>query len=350
MYTDSPQPYHGGDPVRDNATALQAVQDLANDLTGGANMVYSGFTLSVVSGMQVQVAAGFCRANGLRAATVLTTLTINTTSTQPRYTIIRVTVTPNNPNGTDPVTGNNLVADTNVVDFVDGTPGASPAKPTLSSAYQVQVGSILLPAGTSALASGMLNTLDCAPNSQGPDGAELVSSLTHRQTNITSSASAHGIKQGSGNAFDADTVDGQHASAFQPAGDYDAAGAAAAVDSNLTAETTNRTNADTVLTNALNAHEGQSIYTGVTHGEESRRGHATGISITSGQGQVLVATITFSPAMAGAPQSISLTLDAPNPGGAPPYAPPGAVTASGFQIWMSTAGTYTGGVYWRADS
>jgi len=115
VYTDSPQPYHGGDPVRDNATALQAVQDLANDLTGGANMVYSGFTLSVVSGMQVQVAAGFCRANGLRAATVLTTLTINTTSTQPRYTIIRVTVTPNNPNGTDPVTGNNLVADTNAL-------------------------------------------------------------------------------------------------------------------------------------------------------------------------------------------------------------------------------------------
>lgn len=348
VYADSPQPYHGGDPNRDLATVLSVPQQLMQDLAGGANLVISGFTLSVLSGMQVQVAAGICWANGLRAATVSTPLTINTTSTQPRYTIIRVTVMPNNPVGTDGTTGNNLIADTNAVDFVDGTPGATPIKPTLASAYQVQVGSILLPAGTSTLTSGMLNTLDCAPNSQGPDGAELVSSFTHRQTNITSSASAHGIKQGSGNAFDADTVDGQHASAFQPAGSYDAAGAAATVAGNLTTESTTRASADTVLTNALNAHEGQSIYTGITHGEESRRGHVTGISITGGMGQVQVATITFSPAMAGTPQCITLTMDQPNPGGAPPYAQ--SPSSTGFQIWMSTAGTYNGGVYWRADS
>jgi hypothetical protein len=41
-------------------------------------------------------------------------------------------------------------------------------------------------------------------------------------------------------------------------------------------------------------------------------------------------------------------MDTANPGGAPPV--PQSVSATGFSIAMSTAGTYNGGVYWRADN
>lgn len=192
-YVDGPKPYHSGDAVRDIGTCLTATQQLMQDLTGGLNPVFSGFTLTAAGGMQVQVGAGICWANGLRAATVQTTLTLNPTTTNPRYTIIRVTVVPNNPDGTDGTTGNSLVADTNAVDFVDGAAANPPAKPVLSSAYQVQVGSVLLPANTSTITSAMLSTLDCSPNSVGPFGAELPNSLTHRQASLAS-AVVHGFQ------------------------------------------------------------------------------------------------------------------------------------------------------------
>lgn len=308
VYTDSPLPYHGSDPTRDIAAALSVPQQLMQDLTGGANLVISGFTLTRGSGMQLQVAAGICWANGLRAATILSTLNITPTTTQPRYTIIRVTVTPNNPIGTDPITGNNLIADTNILDALDGTAGASPVKPTLGSPYQVQVGSILLPASTSALTDSMLNALDCAPNSIGPDGSELVSSWTHRATNITNSVTAHGIQQGSGHSFDSDTVDGQHASAFQTSGSFDAAGAAAAVQTNLNTETSARSGADTVLTNGLNAHEATLLFSnGGAHGVKEVMGDTGPVTVNNGSGGVVTFSISFGFTFTTVP-NIQLTL------------------------------------------
>lgn len=191
-YADGPQPYHGGDPNRDISTILAAVDRIVSDLYGGQNVVLSGFALSIVSGMQIQVGAGVCYASGIFAVTAPQTLNIATTSANPRYTLIRVTVTPNNPNGTDLSTGNNLLADTNVVDYLDGTAASTPGKPTLGSAYQVQVGSLLLPANTTALTSGMLNTLDCAPNSL-YDPSPLSTANSHRAASYGAGTTIHGV-------------------------------------------------------------------------------------------------------------------------------------------------------------
>lgn len=191
-YADGPQPYHGGDPNRDISTILAAVDRIMADLYGGQNVVLSGFALSIVSGMQIQVGAGVCYASGIFAVTAPQTLNITTTSTTPRYTLIRVTVTPNNPNGTDGTTGNSLLADTNVVDVLDGTAASTPGKPTLGSAYQVQVGSLLLPANTTALTSGMLNTLDCAPNSL-YDPSPLSTANSHRAASYGAGTTIHGV-------------------------------------------------------------------------------------------------------------------------------------------------------------
>jgi hypothetical protein len=41
---------------------------------------------------------------------------------------------------------------------------------------------------------------------------------THKNSNITAAVTVHGIRQGAGNGFDADKLDGQHSSAFAAAG------------------------------------------------------------------------------------------------------------------------------------
>lgn len=212
-YADGPQPYHGGDPNRDLTTILAAVDRIVSDLYGGQNVVLSGFALSIVSGMQIQVGAGVCYAGGIFAVTAPQTLNITTTGANPRYTLIRVTVTPNNPNGTDLSTGNSLLADTNVVDDLDGTAASSPGKPTLGSAYQVQVGSLLLPANTTALTSGMLNPLDCAPNSL-YDPSPLSTANSHRAASYAAGTTIHGVVAtapgalGAGNLLVGDSVAG----------------------------------------------------------------------------------------------------------------------------------------------
>jgi hypothetical protein len=331
---------------------------LANDagivqmLFGNANMLISGCALSAAAGMGVNVAAGQATANGVILPIGANTVTLAAGNTQPRYDVIYALLgTTVGSNGTS---GQPTAADSATLGVTTGTPAGSPTVPALPSANYVQLGTVYVPANATTSAGCTLNSQVTAPNAQGPLKT-LVDLLVHVAANVTNAVTVHGIRQGAGNGFDADMVDGSHATAF------DASGAAATVQTNLTTEVTNRTNAvsseattraaaDTTLTNNLNGHTAQSIYTGITHGAEFRRGHATGISINSGMGNVQVATITFSPAMSGTPQCITLTMDAANPGGAPAYAPPAAVTNTGFQIWMSTAGTYTGGVYWRADS
>lgn len=324
--------------------AIRAWQKLVLDLLLAQlnTVVPGGFALSANPGTPIQVndAGGALVLSGYDIALSPGSFTFGAAdATNHRYDLM--TVAYSQASGTDS-SGAPTLVDTGTRTVVAGVASGSPTVPA-TPAGSVTVGWLDIPPGATSATTCTIHPV------QGPLVPNNLQDLTnHIAAAITSGTAVHGIKQGAGNGFDADTVDGSHASAFDAAGtasDQVASEAStrAAAD---TAEATARAGVQTNLTN----HAAQSIYTGITHGEESRRGHATGISITSGMGDVLVATITFSPAMAGTPQSISLTLDAPNPGGAPPYAPPGAVTASGFQIWMSTAGTYTGGVYWRADS
>lgn len=353
-YADN-QVLHGGDLNADLTTLLGNDAAALTAVLAGWNWLISGGALTPGSGYSFTVAAATVAAQGVIATLPLTTLAVGGNSSGvTRTDLVVATLTQNAPDGNNPSTGNPVVNDSWALSVVPGAPG----KATLA-ANQVQLGSVAVPNGAGGIGSCTLNSADTSPNSQGPLKSFL-DVRNHQLANATSTNSVHGIQQGSGHAFDADSVDGIHASGF------DAAGAASGVQTNLNTETTNRTAADTVLqtniTNEatarqsgdtgvqgnLNTHTGESLYTQIVHGEESRRGHVTGISITGGNGFGIVAHVTFSPAMAGTPQNVQLTMDQGNAGGAPPV--PQNVTANGFDIAMSTAGTYNGGVYWRADS
>lgn len=322
------------------------------DLYGGQNVVLSGFALSVVSGMQVQVGAGVCYADGIYAVTSPVTLNINTTSTSPRYTIIRVTVTPNNPSGTDGTTGNSLIADTNAVDVLDGSAGSSPSKPTLTSAYQVQVGSILVPANTNVLTAGMLNTLDCAPNSL-YDPSPLTNANTHRAASLLSAtvhdvtattaggagganANKLALTDANGRVGDSNLLGGLAPASYQPAGSYDTAGAAGAVQT------------------ILNAHEAAVVTAGPVHGESVRRG-LTGQQTCNNQQQVSW-PVTFSPAFPNGviPDITGLTPIPTAPYnqqyGSQIYAT--GVTNTGMTIYFgqTSGGAVTLAVNWRAEA
>jgi hypothetical protein len=300
--------------------------------------------------MGVNVAAALATANGVLLPITAGTVTLAAGNTQPRYDVIYALLgTTAGSNGTS---GQPTTTDSYTLGVLGGVPSGSPVVPLLANANYVQLGTVLVPANATTATACTLNSQATAPNAQGPLKT-LVDLLTHIAANATSAVTVHGIQQGSGHGFDADTVDGIHAAGF------DAAGTASGVQTNLNTESTTRANADSAeqtariagdatLTTNLSTHSAQSIYTGVTHGEESRRGHVTGIAITSGSGFGVVATVTFSPPMAGTPQCVTLTMDTANPGGAPPV--PQSVSATGFSIAMSTAGTYNGGVYWRADN
>ncbi len=68
---------------------------------------------------------------------------------------------------------------------------------------------------------------------------------THLDKNVTAAVTVHGIKQGSGNGFDADLLDGQHASAFSAAGHGHVGGDITTAVANAT-NAANATVADTV--------------------------------------------------------------------------------------------------------
>jgi hypothetical protein len=341
-YSDG-ETIHGGDLNADLTSLLGNDAQLFLDIFAGWNILVSGFALTAGAGMAVNIAAGLAYASGIRLNMLSGSVTLGAGNAQPRYDVIWVQA--GKTAATNGTTSNPTQYDSGVYGVQAGTPGASPAVPALGDPTKVQIGTVLVPASATLASGCTLNSYATAPNAQGPVKT-FVDLLTHIAATITASNAVHGIQQGSGHGFDADTVDGVHAAGFDAAGTAatqvaSEAGTRAAAD---TTEATARAGVQTNLTN----HAAQSLYTGITHGEESRRGHATGISITSGSGFGVVATVTFSPAMAGTPQCVTLTMDTANPGGAPPV--PQGVSATGFSIAMSTAGTYNGGVYWRADS
>ena len=104
-----------------------------------------------------------------------------------------------------------------------GIPGSGVA-PTVDSGY-VKIAEILVPFGsTSIIAANIFNvtaTYDGCANSAWTSGTTAtfylgsqtqnkLAFLTHQGSKITSSNTVHGIMQGSGNGFDADTIDGFH--------------------------------------------------------------------------------------------------------------------------------------------
>lgn len=336
--------YFAADVQQDTNTFLANDAAILQAVFGGWNILVSGCALSAGAGMVVNVAAGQVVVNGVVLNIAAGPVTLATGGAQPRYDLIYAQLNPTGPlAGTNP-SGQPNQTDTYALGVQTGVGASGPTKGTLPGISYVQVGSVYVPAGVATAAACVLNNGDTLPNAQGY--RSLVDLLVHIAANATNVATVHGIQQGAGHGFDADTVDTLHASAFDAAGTASGQVAAEAA-TRAAADTTEATARVGVQTN-LTAHQNQSVYAAITHGQESRRGHATGISITGGMGQVQVATITFSPAMAGTPQCITLTMDQPNPGGAPPYAV--GASAAGFQIWMSTAGTYNGGIYWRADS
>lgn len=89
---------------------------------------------------------------------------------------------------------------------------------------------------------------------------------THTGANITASVTVHGIRQGSGNGLDADTVDGNHASAFAPSSHTTATsgthgvGAGSVVGTTLTQTLTNKTlGAGNSITENISVTAGKTI-------------------------------------------------------------------------------------------
>lgn len=287
------QVLHGADLNADSATL--AANDVAtiNVLLGGWNALVSGCTLTATGGLGVGVAAGEAIANGVILPISAGSVTLGTNSGQvnPRIDVIYAQLVAGGTSGTNPGSGNPTKADTYTLGVQPGTNAASPVAPSLSNNTYVQLGTVTVPAGATSLTGANLNSQVTAPNAQGPLGPVLVNLLLHLAANITSSATVHGIRQGSGNGLDSDTVDGEHAAAFQPAGSYDAAGAAAAVAGNLTSESSTRASADTVLTNALNAHEAADLGTATVHNLRIQHG-ITGTEVTDSNGNATF-TVTF---------------------------------------------------------
>jgi hypothetical protein len=120
---------------------------------------------------------------------------------------------------------------------------------------------------------------------QGPLVPNNLQDLTnHILAAITSSTAVHGIKQGSGNGFDADTVDGVHAAGF------DAAGTATTA---VAAEAATRAAADTTQATNLTTHTGTSARTTTgVHGVIVDSGHVA--AQTVGNQSYYDFTVTFS--------------------------------------------------------
>lgn len=230
-------------------------------------------------------------ANGVLLTVPAGTFTLANGNTQPRYDVLYVVLGATG--GSNPTSGNTTTADSGTFGVQPGTPGSSPVKPTLTNAAYCQIGSIYVPANATSLTTGNLNSQDVSPNANGPLPA-FSGVQSHIQAAITSSNAVHNIKQGSGNGFDADTVDGLHAAAF------DVAGAAAAVSASLATETTNRATADTTLQTNLNTettnrqNADNSLQTQV-NGLLQTRGGSTTTATTDSNGNATL-TVTFSPA------------------------------------------------------
>jgi len=345
------QVLHGADLNADSATLAANDAATINVLLGGWNALVSGCTLTATGGLGVGVAAGEAIANGVILPISAGPVTLGTNSGQvnPRIDVIYAVLVAGGTSGTNPGSGNPTKADTYTLGVQPGTNAASPVAPSLPNNTYVQLGTVTVPAGATSITGANLNSQVTAPNAQGPLGPVLVNILLHLAANITSSATVHGIRQGSGNGLDSDTVDGQHASAFQAAGNYDAAGAAAAVAGNLTTETTNRTNADTVLTNSLNAHEAASAQAGAVHNVWMQRGVIAGISLTSGMGRV-VNTYNFPTPFDVTPVAVLAgpSIDTADGTSEDIKVKAQPISASQFQVMMNTGGNFNGSITWIA--
>jgi hypothetical protein len=198
----------------------------------------------------------------------------------------------------------------------------------------------------------MLNTLDCAPNSIGPDGSELVSSYTHRQASMAA-AVVHGFQasppggfgagnanrlaqlDGNGRVGDSGLLGGLAPSAYQPAGSYDASGSAAAV------------------TAALVTHEGAAVSAGAVHGANVRHSTTTQ-QVCNNQTQVSW-SVSFSPAFAGGvTPDVQLTPVASalynQQYGSQCYAVGLSNTGMTIYFGQTSGGAVTVAVSWRAEA
>lgn len=340
-YLDN-QILHGGDLNADLTTLLGNDAAALTAVLAGWNWLISGGALTPGSGYSFTVAAATVAAQGVIATLPLTTLTVGgNTSGSTRTDLVVATLTQNAPDGNNPSTGNPVVNDAWALSVVPGTPG----KATLA-ANQVQVGSVSVPNGATGIGQCTLNSSDSSPNSQGPLKTFL-DVRNHELANATSTNAVHGIQQGSGHGFDADSVDGIHATGF------DAAGAASAVQVSLNTEIANRSTADTTLQTNINneANSRQSGDTSLQSQINALPKERSGQFLLSHNGSTgEQVTIPFNYTFPAAP-IVTVT-----PGQAP-----GGPNQSGFDIfvlnvtatgfdWRSTGGGTTGQYYlnWHA--
>jgi hypothetical protein len=110
---------------------------------------------------------------------------------------------------------------TNALSAVVGTPAQVPVAPAVS-ANSLALAQVLVGEGVSTITnsnvtddrvylSSMQEVVDAHTSPESGVSSTLVARLNaHENRDVTASVAVHGIKQGSGNGFDADTVDGQH--------------------------------------------------------------------------------------------------------------------------------------------
>jgi hypothetical protein len=231
------------------ATLLGNDAAIVQMLFGNAKVLVSGAALTAGAGMGINVAAALATANGVLLPISAGTVTLAAGNTQPRYDVIYALLgTTADSNGTS---GQPTTTDSYTLGVLGGIPSGSPAVPLLANANYVQLGTVLVPANATTATACTLNSQVTAPNAQGPLKT-LVDLLVHIAATATTSTTVHGIRQGSGNAFDADTVDGIHAAGF------DAAGTAA---TQVATEAATRAAADTTQATNLTTHTGTSART-----------------------------------------------------------------------------------------
>jgi hypothetical protein len=308
-YSDG-ETIHGGDLNADLTSLLGNDAQIVVDIFAGWNILVSGFALTAGAGMTVNIAAGLAYASGIRLNMTSGSVTLGTGNTSPRYDVIWVQAGKTAAiNGT---TSNPTQYDSGAYGVQAGTPGASPAVPALGDPTKVQIGTVYVPANATTASGCTLHSQATAPNAQGPVRT-FIDLLAHIAAAITASNAVHGIQQGSGHGFDADSVDGVHAAGF------DAAGSAGAVQTNLATETSSRTSGDTSIRNdltsgALIPAKAQALVSAATilsmdHGIFSFNNTGSGTQVvtyaTNFSGRVPSPTWTFQGA--GGPSSYSVT-------------------------------------------
>lgn len=185
------QVVHGTDLATDENALWAEIAAIGSILIGSNSGVSSTIALTAGAGLTLLVGNGDIYSNGARGRyDGGGTLAIAANSSgNPRWDVVYATLVAtagSNPSGL-PNSGNTVS-----IAMAQGTPSASPVKPTLA-AGQVQIGSILVPNGAASAAACTIYQGDYAPNSVGPVYGIINSALTHIAASIASGV-VHGLQ------------------------------------------------------------------------------------------------------------------------------------------------------------